>query len=293
MAEPFGIAAGALSIAGLFNNCVECFEYIQIARSFGQDFQTCQLKLDIAKVRLTRWGQSVNIHEDDTFTTFKQGSGPAVSARQILEHLLVLFSETQKVSDRYNTSYTERPSALAPKDISFGLDAPFLGLHNRMQELCRQRQRRLGLGKKTYWALYDRNKFQTLIQQATEFIETLEKLFPAEAKRRSLASQEVEGVGDLSMLKALKETAAGVDEELSEAAKEKAQNFTSVNLIKNVDLMGSVKVRVGDEYNDPIAASVPHQARAAGTNNVVQTLEARDQSAIHVGNRYGGKSVFD
>ena len=35
MAEPFGIVAGALGVAGLFNNCVECFEYIQLSRHSG------------------------------------------------------------------------------------------------------------------------------------------------------------------------------------------------------------------------------------------------------------------
>jgi hypothetical protein len=33
MAEVFGIVAGSLSVAVLFNNAVDCFEYIQLGRS--------------------------------------------------------------------------------------------------------------------------------------------------------------------------------------------------------------------------------------------------------------------
>ncbi|KAJ4232217.1 hypothetical protein NW759_002604 [Fusarium solani] len=48
MAETFGTVAGALSVAALFNNCADCFGYIQMGRRFDRDFERCQLKLDIA-----------------------------------------------------------------------------------------------------------------------------------------------------------------------------------------------------------------------------------------------------
>ncbi|KAI1763849.1 hypothetical protein GGR53DRAFT_466984 [Hypoxylon sp. FL1150] len=38
MAEVFGTVAGALSVAALFNNCVACFEYIQLSHHFREDF---------------------------------------------------------------------------------------------------------------------------------------------------------------------------------------------------------------------------------------------------------------
>ena len=64
MAEPFGIAAGAIGIATAFTACIDCFEYIQIGRHFGRDFQTDLLSLSCARLRLTRWGESVNIYSD-------------------------------------------------------------------------------------------------------------------------------------------------------------------------------------------------------------------------------------
>ena len=64
MAEPFGIAAGAIGIAAAFTACVDCFGYVQLGRHFGRDFQTDLLALNCARLRLTRWGQAVNIYED-------------------------------------------------------------------------------------------------------------------------------------------------------------------------------------------------------------------------------------
>jgi hypothetical protein len=61
MAEPFGIVAGAVGIAATFKACVDCFEYIQLGRHFGRDYQTDLLSLNCARLRLTRWGQAVNI----------------------------------------------------------------------------------------------------------------------------------------------------------------------------------------------------------------------------------------
>jgi hypothetical protein len=64
MAEPFGVVAGAICIVSAVTACVDCFEYIQFGRQFGRDFQTDQLALSRARLRLTRRGESVDIYND-------------------------------------------------------------------------------------------------------------------------------------------------------------------------------------------------------------------------------------
>jgi hypothetical protein len=54
MAEAAGLVVGVVALAGLFNNTVECFEFVQLGRAFWKDFQTSQLKLDSARLRLSR-----------------------------------------------------------------------------------------------------------------------------------------------------------------------------------------------------------------------------------------------
>lgn len=64
MAETAGLVVGVVALASLFNTTVECFEFVQLGRSFGKDFQTSQLKLDSARLRLSRWGKSLDLVED-------------------------------------------------------------------------------------------------------------------------------------------------------------------------------------------------------------------------------------
>jgi hypothetical protein len=62
--EVAGLAASMVALAGLFNNALDCFEYIQLGRSFGTDFQTSLLKLDNPRLRLSRWGQAIGLSGD-------------------------------------------------------------------------------------------------------------------------------------------------------------------------------------------------------------------------------------
>ena len=52
---------GITGLAGALTACVDCFEYIQLGRKFGHDYWKCLLRLDAAKVRMTRWGASVGM----------------------------------------------------------------------------------------------------------------------------------------------------------------------------------------------------------------------------------------
>lgn len=47
-------AIDATSLASVFIACVDYFEYVQIGRQFEQDYEKCLLKLDAAKVQMSR-----------------------------------------------------------------------------------------------------------------------------------------------------------------------------------------------------------------------------------------------
>jgi hypothetical protein len=64
MAEPLGMVAGAIGITSAFSACIDCFDYIQLGRHFGKDYQTSLLTLGLLKLRLSRWGEAVKIYED-------------------------------------------------------------------------------------------------------------------------------------------------------------------------------------------------------------------------------------
>jgi hypothetical protein len=101
MAEPFGIAAGAIGIATAFTACIDCFEYIQFGHNFGRDFQTDQLALSCARLRLTRWGKSVDIYNDSRLGKPDATASEIQVAKDTLLQILVLFADTEGISKKY------------------------------------------------------------------------------------------------------------------------------------------------------------------------------------------------
>lgn len=51
------------SVARLFTSAVLAFEFVQVARSSGVEYETCQLRLDAARYRLSEWGSSIGLGE--------------------------------------------------------------------------------------------------------------------------------------------------------------------------------------------------------------------------------------
>jgi Prion-inhibition and propagation len=49
------LVIGTVSLTSLFTNCVDCFEYVRLYRSFGKPYQRSLLKLDVVKPRLPRF----------------------------------------------------------------------------------------------------------------------------------------------------------------------------------------------------------------------------------------------
>lgn len=59
-------AAGlAFVIRSSFNVMVENIRLLRDCQSFGQDYETTQLKLQLAEARLVRWGVSVGVADQD------------------------------------------------------------------------------------------------------------------------------------------------------------------------------------------------------------------------------------
>ncbi|KAK8054582.1 hypothetical protein PG994_009649 [Apiospora phragmitis] len=239
MAELFGTVAGALSVAALFTDCVDCFEYVQLGRHFGQDFERCRLKLDIAQTRLSRWGEVVAIHEDPRFATTLPADAPTRQAQFILEELDLLFQSIRKKSQRYELG-------AKPDDLAIWRDEDMRAvarqLHQRLGEIVLRRQKQTSLVKKVAWALYDGKQFDKLIEQIAGFVDDLE------APRRQLVQVEIEEVNDEVALETVQDAAANVDSILAEAAERKAAVIAGKNHAGQVGTQDQARVRVGNEF---------------------------------------------
>ncbi|KAJ4263217.1 hypothetical protein NW764_016198 [Fusarium oxysporum] len=247
MAETFGTVAGALSVAALFNNCVDCFKYIQLGRHFGRDFERCQLKLDVAKTRLSRWGEAVAIQDDPRFATNAPDDRDGRQAKAILEEIGLLFQTVQKSSKRYEINASENDWVrLDDNDMQPVVQR----LHSRLGLVARQRQKQTGLLKKAVWALYDNRNFDKLVEQITAFVDDLEKLFPVETTCRRLVELEIEKVDDEPSLLALQGAAKSTDRVLSEAVSRKIEGIAVRIYAKDIKSEDMARVRVGNEWSE-------------------------------------------
>ena len=177
MAEPFGIVAGAIGIASAFTACVDCFEYVQFGRHFGRDFETSQLALNCARLRLIRWGESVNIYDDPKLGRQDATTTEIQLAKDSLLQILVLFADTESISKKYKLT------AKAGEDLSAystcDMDPKIVVLDNKMKGLAIQRQKKGRFLKLASWALYHRSTLRDLLEQVVSLIDEIEKLFPA------------------------------------------------------------------------------------------------------------------
>ncbi|KAK8859738.1 prion-inhibition and propagation-domain-containing protein [Apiospora arundinis] len=289
MAEIFGTVAGALSVAALFTDCVDWFEYIQLGRHFGHDFERCRLKLAIAQTRLSRWGKAVAIHDDPRFASTSPVDAPMQQVQSVLEEIELLFRSIRKKSQRYELGKT--PADLEVLQDS-GMQPVARQLHQHLRETVLRRQRQTSLAKKATWALYDGKQFDNIIEQIVGFVDDLEAIWPVEAPRRQLVQVEIEEINDEPALEAIQDAATCVDSVLAEAAERKAAVIAGKNHAGQVGTHEQARVRIGNEY-----AFAKNSSGLGGfadqTSNTADTVDARGMSRVHIGASYGGRGIFD
>jgi uncharacterized small protein (DUF1192 family) len=241
MAEPFGTIAGAIGIASAFTACVDCFEYVQFGRHFGRDFQTSQLALNCARLRLTRWGESVNIYDDPKLGRQDATVTEIQLAKDALLQIIVLFADTESISKKYKLT------AKAGEDLSAystgDMDPKMAVLDNKMKGLAIRRQKKGRFLNLASWALYHRSTLKDLLEQIVSLIDEIENLFPTPQVQNTLVQQEVAEIGDKQSLELIEDVATGVDSLLQKTVKE----VIADHQYSNIRIKG--QAHTGDAYS--------------------------------------------
>ena len=232
--EPAGLAVGVLALAGLFNNAVDCFEYVQLGRNFSTNFQTSLLKLDNARLRLSRWGQAVGLSGDIANTQSLQSTAlPAEDipkAEKLLGQILELFADAEGVSTKFKSRASANDSSLMVLDVQEDMDAVHRSLHEKMRDLSIKRQNRTALRQKVKWALYEEKHFRRLIEDVIDLVNGLVETFPAaQQEQRELCEVEVSEIGTSDSLPILKEIIVSQDKDLEAAISKVLKSNVSVH----------------------------------------------------------------
>ncbi|EUC40024.1 hypothetical protein COCMIDRAFT_67068, partial [Bipolaris oryzae ATCC 44560] len=209
MAETAGLLIGAVSLTTIFTTCVDCFEYVQLGRNFGKDYQRALLKLDIAKLRLSRWADVV----DESHNQCRVSVGTSAEAekvKEILGEIVTCFADAEKVSQRFKTK--SGSTELQVYDVNTDLEPSLRTMHDKMRDLALKRQHRSTVRQKTAWALYEKKHFDRLISDIVELVDSLVQLFPATQQRQSeLVVEEVQEIESHPALPEIEAAAVDVD----------------------------------------------------------------------------------
>ncbi|KAG9230094.1 small s protein [Amylocarpus encephaloides] len=270
---------GAIGIASAFTACVDCFEYIQFGRHFGRDFQTSQLALNCARLRLTRWGKSVNIYDDPKLGRQDATTAEIQLAKNALLQILVLFADTESISKKYKLT------AKAGEDLSAystsDMDPMMVALDNQMKGLAIQRQKKGRFLKLTSWALYHRSALKDLLEQTVLLLDEIERLFPAPQARTTFVQQEAAAIGDKQSLELIVDVATGVDSLLQKTVKDAIAGHQ----YSYITFGG--KGLAGDAY------SSDWKDGAIGASHKYDGIKVEEGGKGLLGNKYGGKDFFD
>ena len=180
--EPVGFTIGVLGLCGLFSNAIDCFEYIQLGRNFSKSFQTCLLKLDNARLRLSRWGKSVGLAGDaKDISSLREIFASAEDRRKteaILGQILVLFADAEGILNKFKSRAKADDKRLIVCGAEEQLVPAISTLHHKMRDIAIKRQNSTGVRQKAKWALYEEKHFTGLIENITHLVDSLVELFP-------------------------------------------------------------------------------------------------------------------
>jgi hypothetical protein len=276
MAETAGLVIGAVSLTAIFTACVDCFEYVQLGRNFGKDYQRSLLKLDIAKLRLSRWADTV----DDAHNQYQFPVGTPVEAQkaeEILGEIVACFADAERVSQRFKTK-SNNSTKLQAYDADKDLEPSLRTIHNKMRDLALMRQRRSSVRHKTAWALYEKKYFDRLINDVAQLVEGLIQLFPATQQRQGeLVVEEVEEIRSQPAFKEIETAAEGIDNLLVSSVQRALATQGSHNFTRNT-ATGETDAQYGDQYTQG--------AKHIGFGHSYVENTASGKVKVHYGNKY-------
>ena len=229
--EPVSLSTGAVGLVTLLTTCVECFEYIDAAKSCGRDLELLTTKFAIEKARLLIWGESVGILSTTAGNTRVESPHVRPIIEQILHCIRMLFEDTNALTANYGL----KPTGNDVSSPSLALTGPSgtaqsVALPLRLKASCirfksriDQTQKQTSTTKKSKWAIRDKQKFSSFIEDIHQFINGLEAITDSvemATKRAALVREELSTVEDPEDLRLIAEACENGSHQWSDAASE-------------------------------------------------------------------------
>ncbi|KAL9109221.1 MAG: hypothetical protein Q9227_006146 [Pyrenula ochraceoflavens] len=173
MADVAGLVIGAIALASLFSTCLELLDVFELGRNYGYDYQLACTKLALLKSRLSCWGRALNVQAPGYESPALRDRWPAErdTIGRSLFGIQTLLSDSSVLIDKYKLtpkrSRTLKPFKAHAKEITYQVADSDSVPPTSTRALFR---------KRTLWAIRDKSKFESLIQDLSFLIENLEKV---------------------------------------------------------------------------------------------------------------------
>lgn len=168
--ETVGFAVNVLGLAGLYSVALQGMELITDWTTIGSDLQKIHCMLEAEKYLLEKWGDRTGVNVDGSV---RARNHPALNnprtcalAFNIMANIENIVSDADTLSDKYGLEHTPVPIATLQ------------AAHSRIQQAGANTRGRAWYRLKFVWAVKDKSKFKSFVDELRVFIETLHLVVP-------------------------------------------------------------------------------------------------------------------
>ena len=215
--DPVSTALGIVSLGSLFSTCIECLGYFTDARDFDKDRNVLLVKLDFERNKLLIWGNAMGILNEpgeSILTTLGQAKDAFQRSSFLLECIISLLTDAESLQQKYglrNSDGTESRrnwSIVSKSNLEVFRPTLKRFLLRNPKETDNRKHR---IWSKIKWAIFDKQKFQSLINDLKDLVDQLfmidfGKVRPVDAAKLDLHMRaDIELVDDLVALSLVQE----------------------------------------------------------------------------------------
>lgn len=285
--DPASTAMGAIALYGLFSTILSSFEYIQYGRQFGEHYESAVLKLDVARLRLSRWAQSIGLN-DDPKSQAKLESSLSKKEIDIAKNLLGNIAEAFENVERLSRKYEDTMRLIGDEEEGVldvingereddGLSARFKRMHLKAKSRIRSRQKSTSTANKARWALYEKKRFEDLIRDIRDHTDALIENFPRTVMvQGQLAAEEVKELTEDAQDRVMLKTIAQENDRILAQAVEKAIIVQDGHDFRDIRVSGYSRAFFGND--------IAYGVKARG--NTYSNMVIDGNAVVHAGNVY-------
>ena len=192
MGDPVSLVLGILPI---FSVCLEYFHLFKTAQSSAFDGQVLLLKLDLEYERFIIWGEKhgmfdvINEPHNRELKPNLSRHGNYQKVMEALGLIKELFGNAENMNSRYGVCTSNAPDVEGVQEkrkLAFPSSSALRRLNWRQKRSEPQDEttQKLSFLKKTRWAINDKNKFESLIQDIRDLVDGLYAILPVPDKER-------------------------------------------------------------------------------------------------------------